>query len=124
MLEDCGQGGLLVSYRVLDRQRSDHYSPGQPGTLLLPVGCQVPNVDVQPHPQGLKVVTEHGSGVNWRCTNGTWSTSLPALCKSGALAVRIRFPDCFDGDLSQEALYMNFRSNMAYAEVPPSGGPA
>jgi len=88
------------------------------------LGAKSPNVDVQPHPQGLKVVTEHGSGVNWRCTNGTWSTSPPALCKSGALAVRIRFPDCFDGDLSQEALDMNLRSNMAYAEVPPSGGPA
>jgi hypothetical protein len=38
------------------------------------------------------------------------------------LVVRIRFPDCFDGDLSK--LDENFRSNMAYAELLSGRGSA
>ena len=51
-----------------------------------------PNVDVQPHPDGLKVVTVQGSNVEWRCANGTWSTYPPAQCTNGTLVVRIKFP--------------------------------
>jgi hypothetical protein len=94
------------------------------GLFYYRLGDKDPDVDVRPHPEGLKVVTDHGSGVNWRCVGGTWSTSPPAQCKNSPLVLRIRFPDCFDGDISQEALDRNFRSNMVYAQSPPSGGPA
>src|SRR5215211_6400327 len=64
-----------------------------------------PNVDVNPHPaldtngdgqldDGLKIVTVQGKNVEWRCFNGTWSTTAPTQCSNGKLVVRVKFPDC------------------------------
>jgi hypothetical protein len=88
------------------------------GLFYYRLGDKSPNVDVQPHPAGLKTVTEQGSGVNWRCANGTWSTSAPSRCNNGRLIVRIRFPDCSNGNVD------DFRANLVYAVSPTSGGPA
>jgi hypothetical protein len=52
-------------------------------------------VDVQPQPDGLKIVTVQGKNVQWRCMNtGTWSTKPPSRCDNGKLVVRVMFPDC------------------------------
>ena len=49
---------------------------------------------VKPFPAGLKIVTVQGKKVEWRCQNGTWSTTAPTRCDNGTLVVRIFFPDC------------------------------
>jgi hypothetical protein len=49
---------------------------------------------VKPFPAGLKIVTVQGKKVEWRCQNGTWSTTPPTRCDNGTLVVRIFFPDC------------------------------
>jgi Domain of unknown function (DUF1996) len=66
---------------------------------------------VQPHPPGLKVVTNENSHATWRCLAGRWATSPPTRCSNGTLVVRIRFPDCSDGKLDSA----DHRSHMAYA---------
>jgi hypothetical protein len=67
---------------------------------------------VQPHPPGLKVVTNQNSHVSWRCLAGKWATSPPRRCSNGEqLVVRIRFPDCSNGKLDSA----DHRSHMAYA---------
>jgi hypothetical protein len=59
------------------------------------LGGKSPNVPVNPHPAGLKIVTVQGKNVQWRCMNtGTWSTKPPSRCDNGKLVVRIMFPDC------------------------------
>jgi Domain of unknown function (DUF1996) len=46
---------------------------------------------------GLKVVTEQGKKVEWRCQGGTWSPTPPTQCGDNTtLVVRIFFPDCLD----------------------------
>jgi Domain of unknown function (DUF1996) len=67
--------------------------------------------EVQPHPPGLKVVTNQNSHVTWRCAEGTWATSPPTRCSNGKLVVRLRFPDCSNGKLDSA----DHRSHMAYA---------
>ena len=68
--------------------------------------------EVQPHPPGLKVVTNQNSHVTWRCLPGKWATSPPRRCSNGEqLVVRIRFPDCSNGKHDSA----DHRSHMAYA---------
>src|SRR5215204_3184690 len=66
------------------------------GLFYYRVGLKDPAIDVQPQPPGLKIVTVVGKNVEWRCFNGTWSTTPPTQCSNGKLAVRIKFPDCLD----------------------------
>jgi Domain of unknown function (DUF1996) len=54
--------------------------------------------DVQPQPAGLKIVTEQGKNVQWRCFGGTWSPTPPTQCSNGKLVLRIFFPDCLQED--------------------------
>jgi Domain of unknown function (DUF1996) len=59
------------------------------------LGGKSPNVPVNPHPAGLKIVTVQGKNVQWRCMNtGTFSTKPPSRCDNGKLVVRVMFPDC------------------------------
>jgi hypothetical protein len=66
---------------------------------------------VKPHPAGLKVVTNQNSHVTWRCAEGRWSKVPPTRCSNGKLVVRIRFPDCSNGQLDSA----DHRLHMAYA---------
>src|SRR5215208_4884307 len=59
------------------------------------LGGKSPNIPVEAHPAGLKIVTVQGKNVQWRCMNtGTFSTKPPSRCDNGKLVVRIMFPDC------------------------------
>jgi hypothetical protein len=50
---------------------------------------------VKPFPPGLKIVTEQGKNVEWRCLGGNWSPTPPTRCGDNrTLVVRIFFPDC------------------------------
>jgi hypothetical protein len=102
-LESLQAGGPPV--RGLRTNRPTGYRPrkwiDKSGTRTLTVdkglfyyrlASKDPNVDVQPHPDGPKVVTVQGSNVEWRYANGTWSTYPPAQCTNGKLVVRIKFP--------------------------------
>jgi hypothetical protein len=60
--------------------------------------------DVKPYPPGLKIVTVQGKNVEWRCQNGTWSTTPPTQCSNGKLVVRIFFPDCLAVNSSGQPL--------------------
>jgi hypothetical protein len=85
------------------------------------LGDKSTNVTVKPHPARLKIDTEPGKNVEWRCMNtGAWSTTPPAQCSNGKLVVRIKFPDCSNGKLDS----LDHRSHMAYAQVPDNGGTA
>jgi len=59
---------------------------------------------VKPYPPGLKMVTVQGKNVEWRCQNGTWSTTPPTQCSNGKLVVRIFFPDCLAVNSSGQPL--------------------
>jgi hypothetical protein len=53
------------------------------------------DVDGDRDVDGLKVVTERGKKVEWRCQGGTFSPTPPTRCGDNAtLVVRIFFPDC------------------------------
>jgi hypothetical protein len=82
--------------------------------------------EVNPYPAGLKIVTVQGKNVEWRCQNGTWSTTPPAQCSNGKLVVRIFFPDCLAVDANQQPVVdsADHRSHMVDAVVPASGGKA
>jgi hypothetical protein len=83
------------------------------------LGEKSPNVPVNPHPAGLKIDTQPGKNVEWRCMNtGAWSTTPPSRCDNLKLVVRIKFPDCSNGQLDSA----DHRSHMAYAKVPNNGG--
>jgi hypothetical protein len=101
------------------------------------LGAKSPNVDVNPHPaldtngdgqldDGLKIVTVQGKNVEWRCFNGTWSTTAPTQCSNGKLVVRIKFPDCLQVDANGRPLLdsADHRSHMVDAVTPSSGGKA
>ncbi|HSK86159.1 MAG TPA: DUF1996 domain-containing protein [Rubrobacter sp.] len=89
------------------------------------LGAKSPNVDVQPHPAGLKIVTLQGKNVEWRCFNGTWSTTPPTQCSNGKLVVRVKFPDCLAKDSNGPLLdSADHRSHMVDAVQPASGGKA
>jgi hypothetical protein len=68
------------------------------------LGGKSPNVPVNPHPAGLKIVTIQGKNVEWRCQNGNWSTRAPKQCSNGKLVVRIKFPDCLQVDANKQPL--------------------
>jgi hypothetical protein len=68
------------------------------------LGGKSPNVDVNPHPPGLKIVTIQGKNVEWRCANGNWSRTPPKQCSNGKLVVRIKFPDCLQVDANKQPL--------------------
>jgi hypothetical protein len=68
------------------------------------LGGKSPNIPVEAHPAGLKVVTVQGKNVEWRCFNGTWSSKPPSRCANGKLVVRIKFPDCLAEDSSGQPL--------------------
>jgi hypothetical protein len=78
--------------------------------------------DVLPHPAGLKIVTEHGKNVEWRCLNGTWSTTPPAQCSNGKLVLRIFFPDCLQVDANRLPLRDSFDHRSHMIEATPSNG--
>jgi len=101
------------------------------------LGAKSPNVDVNPHPaldtngdgqldDGLKIVTVQGKNVEWRCFNGTWSTTPPKQCSNGKLVVRVKFPDCLQVDANGRPLLdsADHRSHMADAVQPANGGKA
>jgi hypothetical protein len=83
--------------------------------------------DVQPYPaldtngdgqvdDGLKIVTEQGKNVQWRCLNGTWSPTPPTQCSNGKLVLRIFFPDCLQEDANGPLLdSADHRSHMVDA---------
>ena len=72
--------------------------------------------DVKPYPAGLKIVTVQGKNVEWRCQNGTWSTTPPTQCSNGKLVVRIFFPDCLQVDANGPLLdSADHRSHMVDA---------
>ena len=83
--------------------------------------------DVQPYPAGLKIVTEQGKNVQWRCLNGAWSTTPPTRCSNGKLVLRIFFPDCLQVDANGRPLLdsADHRSHMVAAgsEGCPSDHP-
>jgi hypothetical protein len=66
-------------------------------------GLKAP-ASVEPFPAGLKIVTVQGKKVEWRCQNGTWSTTAPTRCDNGTLVVRIFFPDCLAVDSTGKPL--------------------
>jgi hypothetical protein len=82
---------------------------------------------VQPYPaldtngdgqvdDGLKIVTEQGKNVQWRCLNGTWSPTPPTQCSNGKLVLRIFFPDCLQEDANGPLLdSLDHRSHMVDA---------
>jgi hypothetical protein len=117
------------------------------------LGAKSPNVDVNPHPaldtngdgqldDGLKIVTVQGKNVEWRCFNGTWSTTAPTQCSNGKLVVRVKFPDCLalardpatgqpipgkpmlDTDPTDPRFPDDHRSHMVDAVTPANGGKA
>jgi Domain of unknown function (DUF1996) len=96
------------------------------GRFYYRLGAKSPNVDVQPHPAGLKIVTVQGSNVEWRCFNGTWSTTPPTQCSNGKLVVRIFFPDCLAEDANGRPLLdsEDHRSHMVDVVRPSDGGKA
>jgi hypothetical protein len=87
------------------------------------LGGKSPNVPVQAHRDGLKIVTVQGKNVEWRCFNGTWSTSPPKQCSNEKLVVRIKFPDCVkkDSDGLQLRDSADHRSHMVDAVEPENG---
>jgi hypothetical protein len=95
------------------------------------VGLKDPAIDVTPQPAGLKIVTVQGKNVEWRCANGTWSTTPPTQCSNGKLVVRIKFPDCLalaKDDKGQPIPGQplldspDHRSHMVDAVTPSTGG--
>jgi hypothetical protein len=89
------------------------------------VGLKDPAIDVTPQPAGLKIVTVQGKNVEWRCQNGTWSTTPPTQCSNGKLVVRIKFPDCLEKDSTTGQPLLDsedHRSHMVDAVTPSNGG--
>lgn len=79
-------------------------------------GLKAPAI-VKPQPAGLKIVTVQGQNVEWRCQNGTWSTTPPTQCSNGKLVLRIFFPDCLAVDANGRPLLdsADHRSHMVDA---------
>ncbi len=70
---------------------------------------------VKPFPAGLKMVPN--THVNWRCGEGSLSSTPPTQCSDGVLIVNIAAPDCSNGKLDST----DHRSHMAYAVEQTSG---
>jgi Domain of unknown function (DUF1996) len=90
------------------------------------LGAKSPNIPVEAHRDGLKIVTVQGKNVEWRCFNGTWSTTPPTQCSNGKLVVRIKFPDCVKKNSAGLQLRdsADHRSHMVDAVQPANGGKA
>src|SRR5215211_2230514 len=90
------------------------------------LGAKSPNIPVEAHRDGLKIVTVQGKNVEWRCFNGTWSTTPPTQCSNGKLVVRIKFPDCVKKNSAGLQLRdsTDHRSHMVDAVQPANGGKA
>jgi hypothetical protein len=79
---------------------------------------------VKPYPAGLKIVTIQGKNVEWRCQNGTWSTTPPTQCSNGKLVVRIFFPDCLDvDDATQQPVVDSTDHRMHMVDAGSAGCP-
>jgi hypothetical protein len=86
------------------------------------LGGKSRNIDVQPQPPGLKIITVQGKNVEWRCQNGNWSKSPPRQCSNGKLVVRIKFPDCLAKDANGPLLdSADHRSHMVDSVVQDNG---
>ncbi len=86
------------------------------------LGGKSPNINVEPHPAGLKVITVQGKNVEWRCQNGNWSKSPPRQCSNGKLVVRIKFPDCLAKDANGPLLdSADHRSHMVDSVLQDNG---
>ena len=87
------------------------------------LGGKAINTTVNPQPalppqlRGLKIVTLQGKNVEWRCANGTWSTTPPRQCSNGKLVVRIKFPDCLAVNSSGQPLLDSRRPPLAYGRL-------
>ena len=79
--------------------------------------------DVKPYPAGLKIVTVQGKNVEWRCQNGTWSTTPPTQCSNGKLVVRIFFPDCLAVDSSGQPVVDSADHRMHMVDAGSAGCP-
>src|SRR5215203_1398563 len=78
---------------------------------------------VKPYPAGLKIVTVQGKNVEWRCQNGTWSTTPPTQCSNGKLVVRIFFPDCLAVDSSGQPVVDSADHRMHMVDAGSAGCP-
>ncbi len=123
----CSKPGDKAAYWIpkvswTDSRRTTTLKASQ-GLFYYRLAEKDPNVDVPPHPAGLKVVTVQGSNVEWRCAFGTWSTSPPAQCKNGKLVVRTKFPDCLAVDANRQPLLdsADHRSHMVHAVLQADG---
>jgi hypothetical protein len=76
---------------------------------------------VKPYPAGLKIVTVQGKNVEWRCQNGTWSTTPPTQCSNGKLVVRIFFPDCLAVDSSGQPVVDSADHRMHMVDAGSAG---
>jgi hypothetical protein len=86
------------------------------------LGGKSRNIDVQPQPPGLKIVTVQGKNVEWRCQNGNWSKTPPKQCSNGKLVVRIKFPDCLAEDANGPLLdSADHRSHMVDSVMQDNG---
>ena len=86
------------------------------------LGGKSRNIDVQPQPPGLKIVTVQGKNVEWRCQNGNWSKTPPKQCSNGKLVVRIKFPDCLAKDANGPLLdSADHRSHMVDSVMQDNG---
>ena len=113
------------------------------------LGDKSTNDTLKPHPAQLKIDTERGKNVEWRCMNtGAWSTTPPSRCDNLKLVVRIKFPDCLalardpqtgqpiidpttgkpipmlDTDPNDPRFPDDHRSHMVDAVTPANGGKA
>jgi len=123
----CSKPGDKAAYWIpkvswTDSRRTTALEASQ-GLFYYRLADKDPNVDLPPHPAGLKVVTVQGSNVEWRCANGTWSTSPPAQCSNGKMVVRIKFPDCLAVDANRQPLLdsADHRSHMVDAVLQADG---
>jgi hypothetical protein len=73
---------------------------------------------VKPFPAGLKIVTNPGEHVKWRCGRSEDTNTPPMRCSKNIttspgpeIGVRFTFPDCSNGNLDSP----NHRAHMAYS---------
>jgi Domain of unknown function (DUF1996) len=75
---------------------------------------------VKPFPAGLKIITNPGSHIKWRCGREQDTNTPPRRCSKSIttspgpeLGVRFIFPDCSNGKLDS----YNHRAHMAYSKL-------
>jgi Domain of unknown function (DUF1996) len=66
---------------------------------------------VKPFEAGLKMITNPGEHIKWRCGRRNDSNTPPRRCTNNVLGVRFTFPDCSNGKLDSH----NHRAHMAYS---------